>query len=113
MQKTVMKLAETDRPGAQKMLLEEYQPMVEKAVNSLINVSDVAEKNAESDYELTVNMQKNLKLIQYGMAGGALLITLILSLYLTRAITKPLKELEDSAEKIVASSRFSAFPPPL
>ena len=104
MQKTVMKLAETDRPGAQKMLLEEYQPMVEKAVNSLIDISNVAEKNAESDYKLTVNMQKNLKLLQYGMAGGALLITLILSLYLTRAITKPLKELEDSAEKIVSGN---------
>ncbi len=104
MQKTVMKLAETDRMGAQKMLLEEYQPMVEKAVNSLIDISDVAEKNAESDYKLTVNMQKNLKLLQYGMAGGALLITLILSLYLTRAITKPLKELEDSAEKIVSGN---------
>lgn len=104
MQETVLKMAETDRVAAQQMLLDQYQPLVEKAVNSLIGISNVAAESAENDYNKTVDMQKRLKMIQFGMAGGALLITLILSLYLTRAITKPLRELEDSAEKIVSGN---------
>ncbi len=104
MQQTVLEVAETDREAAQKMLLDEYQPLVENAVNSLIDISNVAEENADTDYTTTVEMQKRLKMVQFGMAGGALLITLILSLYLTRSITKPLRELEDSAEKIVAGN---------
>jgi len=101
LQQTVVAMAETDKEKAQKMLLEEYQPLVERAVNSLINISQVAEKSAENDYNETLEMQKLLQGAQLGMAGIALVITLLLSTYLTRSITKPLHELEISAEKIV------------
>lgn len=101
LQEKIIKLAETDMQGAQDMLLSEYQPLVDQAVATLIKISEVAENNAEVNYQDTVSMQKRLVAIQLGLAGGALVITLILSLYLTRAITRPLHQLEKSAKKIV------------
>ncbi len=101
MQETVLALSETDMEAARIMLLEEYQPLLVKAVNSLISISEVVEKSADSDYNETVKLQDLLVAAQLAMAGGALVITIFLSLYLTRSITRPLKELETASGKIV------------
>lgn len=101
LQEEVIALAETDMAGAQNMLLDEYQPLVEEAVNNLIQISSIAEENADRNYLDTTSMQDKLVYLQFGMAGVALVITLLLSTYLTRAITRPLKELENAAGKIV------------
>ncbi|RKJ19922.1 methyl-accepting chemotaxis protein [bacterium D16-50] len=101
MQESVIKMSETDMKTAQQMLLEEYQPMLTKAVDSLIKISNEVEAGADSDYNETVELQDLLVAAQLAMAGGALVITIVLSLYLTRSITKPLRELEKAAGKIV------------
>ncbi len=101
LQEQVITLAQTDKAGAQNMLLNEYQPLVEEAVNNLIQISNVAETAADTNYLETTGMQEKLFYLQFGMAGFTLVITLLLSTYLTRAITKPLKELEIAAGKIV------------
>ena len=104
LREAVVKLAETDMQGARNMLLDEYQPLVEEAVNTLIQISSVAEQSAEQDYQSTTEMQRMLVIAQLAMAGGALVITLFLSTYLTRSIKRPLDELERSAEKIVGGN---------
>lgn len=101
MQETIIELTHSDMSAAQDMLLDEYSPLVTEAVNALIQISDVATQNAETAYEETTDTQKLLVAAQLGMAAVALVITLFLSTYLTRAITKPLHELETSAGKIV------------
>ena len=101
LQETIISTTETDMVNAQDMLLDEYQPLVEEAVNSLIQISSVAEQSAETNYLSTVDMQENLVILQLAMAGIALFITIALSTYLTRSITKPLRELEKSAGQIV------------
>ena len=101
LQETVINTAQTDKPKEREMLLNEYQPLLEEAVNTLIQISNAAEQNAENDYENTASMQKTLVALQLIMAGGTLVITLIISTYLTRNITRPLHELERSAKKIV------------
>lgn len=101
MQNKVIETAGTDMASAQNMLLDEYQPLVEEAVNNLIQISNLAEQDADKDYNETVSMQDMLVAVQLGMAGGALVITLLLSTYLTRSITGPIRELEKAAEKIV------------
>ncbi|MCI8287494.1 MAG: HAMP domain-containing protein [Lachnospiraceae bacterium] len=100
LQEQVITIAATDMAAAQSMLLNEYQPLVEEAVNNLIHISEVVEKSAADDYDSTVSMQDMLILIQLGMAGGALVITILLSTYLTASITRPLRELERSAGQI-------------
>lgn len=92
---------QADHETAQAMLLDEYQTLVDEAVDVLIQISEVAEADAETDYNDTVSMQDQLVYLQLAMAGGALLITIILSMYLIRSITRPIRELEKSAEKIV------------
>ena len=101
LQETVLEIAQTDNKAAQTLLLDEYQPLIDETVNMLIQISNAAEKNAEEDYLDTVSMQKTLVFEQLGLAGVALIITLILSIYLTRLITRPLRELEGAANKIV------------
>ncbi len=101
MQATIIGLTTTDMKAAQKMLLDEYQPLVAEAVNALIEISNVANANADTSYQETKEMQNLLVAAQLGMAGVALVITLVLSAYLTNAITRPLHELEVSAGKIV------------
>ena len=101
LQEEVIAMSKEDMTQAQLMLLDEYQPLVEEAVNNLIAISAVAEQSADDNYTSTVEMQERLVVIQLGLAGGALIITLILSTYLTSSITGPLRQLEKSAEKIV------------
>ena len=100
LQEQVITIAATDMAAAQSMLLNEYQPLVEEAVNNLIQISEVVEQSAADDYDSTVSMQDMLIFIQLGMAGGALVITILLSTYLTASITRPLRELERSAGQI-------------
>ena len=102
MQEAVIELSNTDMQAAQTMLLSEYQSMVEEAVSTLIKISDSAAGSAQTDYEETVSMQDMLVVAQLSLAGGALLITLILSTYLTRSIVRPVRELETAASKIVS-----------
>ncbi len=101
MQQTVIEMADTDKVGAQSMLLNQYQPLVEEAVSTLIQISSGEEATAEANYLETVDLQGKLEALQLLMAGFALVITVLLCLYLTRGITRPLKELEVSAEEIV------------
>lgn len=101
MQEIVLQVVDKDMQQAQDMLLNEYQPLVDGAVDQLIQISSAAEKSAETSYHETVSMQKTLVYAQIGFAGGVLFITLFLSTYLTSAITRPLREVEHSANQIV------------
>ncbi len=100
MQQEVIQTAQTDNAKAQDMLLNEYQPLVEEAVSNLIQISDIASANADRDFNDTVAMQQTLISIQFGIAVVVLIITLVISTYLTRSITHPLRALEISAKKI-------------
>lgn len=104
LQQTVMDTAEADKLRAQTILLNEYQPLVDKAVDELIKISETVESSAQADYKETVDMQKNLIYLQLGLAIGVLVITLLLSAYLTGSIKRPIKELEESADKIVSGN---------
>ncbi len=100
LQEEVIQMSQTDMEKAQDMLLNEYQPMVEEAVSNLIEISTIAEADAEKNYLETVEMQNMLVILEMGIAISVLIITMILSTYLTRSITRPLRELEISAKKI-------------
>ncbi|WP_300774216.1 methyl-accepting chemotaxis protein [uncultured Acetatifactor sp.] len=101
LQENIINTSKTDNLEAQRILLEEYQPLVQEAVNTLIQISAVEEKTAEDNFLSTVDMQELLVAAQIGMAVVALIITILLSTYLTRSITKPLRQLETAADKIV------------
>lgn len=98
----IMELVQGDRQQAQNMLLDVYRVKVDEVVGVLIEISEVAEADAQRDYENTVSLQSMLVRLQLAMAGAALVITLLLSTYLTRLITKPLHQLEKSAGQIVS-----------
>lgn len=104
LQETIISTANTNKVNAQNILLDEYQPLVSEAVAKLIEISNIAEENAKIDYETTTAMQQRMVIAQMGIAVAALISTLILSLYLTSAITRPLRELKESASKIEAGN---------
>lgn len=102
LQHTVIDLAKTDMQQAQQVLIEEYQPLVASAVSALIEISDEIENGATENYQDTVSMQNTLTYSLLGLAAAVLVFTLILCIYLTSMITRPIRELEASAGKIVA-----------
>ena len=101
LQESVINAANVSSQQAQQMVLGEYQPLLQEAVDVLIQISQSAEKDAEADYNNTITLQEQLVALQFGTAAAVLVFTLLISMYLTRSITKPLKELENSAGKIV------------
>ena len=101
LQEELIQLTYTDMERAREVLLDEYRPLIGEAVNTLILISQAAEDNAEMDYESTIEMQQQLVVLQLSLAGAALIMTIVLSLYLTRSITRPIRELEAAAHKIV------------
>lgn len=101
LQESVINAANVNPAQAQQMVLGEYQPLLQEAVDELIQISQSAEKDAEADYNNTIELQEQLSALQFGIAAAVLVFTLLISTYLTRSITKPLKELEHSASKIV------------
>lgn len=100
-QQTIIDTIHTDPQKAQDILLNEYQPMLDTAVGLLIQISEMSDQDAEADYENTLKLQDTLIFTQLALAGCALLITMVLSTYLTRSITRPVRELERSANQIV------------
>lgn len=100
LQEELIQLTYTDMERAREVLLDEYRPLIGEAVNTLILISQAAEDNAEMDYESTIEMQQQLVVLQLSLAGAALIMTIVLSLYLTRSITRPIRELEAAAHLI-------------
>lgn len=104
MQENVVALSKTDKVQAQKILIEEYQPLVTAAVSALKQISSEVESGVDANFNESLATQKSITYSLLALAGAALLITIILCLYLTRMITKPIHELVASAGKIVAGN---------
>ncbi|MDE6971339.1 MAG: methyl-accepting chemotaxis protein, partial [Eubacterium sp.] len=104
MQETVVALSKTDKTHAQQILIEEYQPLVVAAVSALKQISDEVEAGVDKNFNDSLAMQKSITYSLLALAAAALLITIVLCLYLTRMITKPIHELVASAGKIVAGN---------
>lgn len=102
MQENVVSLSRTDKAQAQRILIEEYQPLVVSSVNALKQISDEVEAGVDSNFNESLSTQKSIRYSLLGLAGAALLITIVLCLYLTRMITKPIHELVECAGRIVA-----------
>lgn len=104
LQETIVSTSETNKVRAQNILLNEYEPLLNQAVDILIQINSEVEENARVDYESTVATQEQMIFMQLVIAAVALVITLLLSTYLTRAITRPLKQLTESADRIVSGN---------
>ena len=102
MQENVVSLSRTDKAQAQRILIEEYQPLGVSSVNALKQISDEVEAGVDSNFNESLSTQKSIRYSLLGLAGAALLITIVLCLYLTRMITKPIHELVECAGRIVA-----------
>ena len=104
MQENVVSLSQTDKGQAQQILIEEYQPLVVGAVSALTQISDEVEAGVDKNFNDSLATQKSITYSLLALAAAALLITIVLCLYLTRMITKPIHELVASAGKIVAGN---------
>ena len=104
MQENVVALSKTNKDQAQRILIEDYQPLVVSSVNALTQISDEVEASVDQNFNKSLATQKSITYSLLGLAAAALLITIVLCLYLTRMITKPIHELVASAGKIVAGN---------
>ena len=104
MQENVVALSKTNNDQAQGIFIADYQPLVVSSVNALTQISDEVEAGVDQNFNKTLSTQKSITYSLLGLAAAALLITIVLCLYLTRMITKPIHELVASAGKIVAGN---------
>ncbi len=104
MQENVVALSKTNKTQAQQILIEEYQPLVISSVSALTKISDEVESGVDANFNASLATQKSITYSLLGLAAAALFITIVLCLYLTRMITKPIHELVASAGKIVAGN---------
>lgn len=104
MQENVVALSKTNKTQAQQILIEEYQPLVISSVSALTKISDEVESGVDANFNASLATQKSITYSLLGLAAAALFITIVLCLYLTGMITKPIHELVASAGKIVAGN---------
>ncbi|MDE7311792.1 MAG: HAMP domain-containing protein [Eubacterium sp.] len=104
MQENVVTLSRTNKDQAQQILIEEYQPLVVSAVSALTQISAEVETGVDKNFKDSLSTQKSITYSLLGLAAAALFITIVLCLYLTRMITKPIHELVASAGRIVAGN---------
>ncbi|MEG0541167.1 MAG: methyl-accepting chemotaxis protein [Angelakisella sp.] len=85
---------------AAKIFFEEYQPFLLAANANLLEISAVSENRADTLYAEANTAKNNAFIVLVVVSGVALALTIILAVYLTKSLTKPILEIEKAANKM-------------
>lgn len=89
---------------ASALYFEKVMPGYLNANNYLEQMYTAAQNNAESEYSSAVSVENSTVAIMAVVAVISLGATLVLSLYLTRSLTAPIKEIEQAASEMARGS---------
>lgn len=89
---------------ASQLYFEQVMPGYVKANDYLTQIYDAATTNAEADYKAARQAEIAAIIIVVIISAGALFITVILALYITRSLTAPIKEIEQAATDMAGGS---------
>lgn len=87
---------------AAELLFDKYQPLMLGFRDLLTSMDEATTTTAEEDFEESNQAQTNAFIFLIVIAVLALGLTVILAIYITRALTKPITEIEDAARKMAA-----------
>lgn len=89
---------ENKNEEAAALYFSDSYPHLVSAQKNLRSISDYSNQTADSSYASAENTRKISFIILLTIAGLALAVTILLALYIIKSLTKPIKELEETAE---------------
>lgn len=89
---------------ASAIFFDAVQPKLLEAQEYLVQISDIASENADSDFESVTSASISIIVVVFVSVIAVLIGTVALALYITRSLTAPIRELEDAAGKMSAGN---------
>lgn len=91
-----------DNAKAAELYFNEYMPILLEANTYLDEMNTVAGADADDNFAESNQIESACFYILVALSIVALIITIVLSLYITRSLTRPISEIEAAANKIVS-----------
>lgn len=92
--------AENKNTDASKIYFEQVMPGYIKANDYLTQIYDIAKTDADANYEASRRAVTSTVFLILFFSVAALLVTTILSIYITKSLTNPIQEIEKAANQI-------------
>lgn len=89
---------------ASAVFFDAVQPKLLEAQEYLVQISDIASENADSDYASVTTMSISIIVVVFVSVIAVLIGTVALALYITKSLTAPIRELEEAAGKMSAGN---------
>lgn len=83
--------------AAQRIVLDEYEPIVQEAAALLQSISTTTSSHAASLYENSVNAQYTMFYLVLAIVLLAVAMVIFFAIYLTKSFTKPIREIQAAA----------------
>lgn len=99
--------AQNKKDEATEIMFKEYQPRLMEFKELMTQVAEITAEYADENFENSAGTYKTAVSILLVIAGLALALTVGLSVYITKSLTGPIKEIENAAGKMAAGD-FSA-----
>ena len=84
------------------LLFTKYQPLMQEFMNLMSEVDSGTTAIAAEDYSQSAKAQTSALVFLITIAALALALTVTLAIYITKALTKPISEIEEAAKKMSA-----------
>lgn len=92
--------AKNQNEEAAELLFDKYQPLMLKFRDLMSEADSATTVIAEEDYNQSVRAQTTALVFLVAIAALALTLTIILAVYITKALSKPISAIEDAAKKM-------------
>lgn len=100
--------ANNQNDEAEKILFENYQPLMFEVQSYIMQADSATVENAENDFSASNRLQTFLLTAMISISVTALILTIILAIYITNRLTRPIKEIELAADKLSAGDLNAA-----
>lgn len=91
---------ENNNDVATKVFFESYVPALVEAQNYLMQIYESASASAESDYATATTAENTISLVVIIMTIISFVLATLFAMYIIKALTKPIKEIDIAAEKM-------------
>lgn len=89
---------------ASKIFFESYRPILTQIQDKLVQINTKAGADADLSYSTSKSAETTALIVLSSLSVAALVIMVVLAIYITRSITRPLSEIEDAARQMAEGS---------
>lgn len=85
---------------ATELFFDSYRPILTQIQNKLVEINEAAGVNADTNYGNSKTAETTALIILCVLSAVALIVMVILSVYITRSLTRPINEIEEAARQM-------------